>query len=108
MASVTVAALLLTAYDCRHLSSGMTPERLRRIEELYHSARESGAAALSDADPELREAVQRLLAQDTESGGKLLDQSAAGLIGRISDAPIAVGSRLGPYKIESLLGAGGM
>jgi eukaryotic-like serine/threonine-protein kinase len=85
----------------------MTPERLRRIEELYHSARESGAAVLANADPELRRAVEKLLAQDSQSGGKLLDQPAADLIVRMSETE-AVGSLLGPYRIEALLGEGGM
>jgi hypothetical protein len=58
----------------------MSPERLRQIEELYHSARERGLAVLVGADPELRREVEKLLAQDSESGGKLLDQRAADLM----------------------------
>ena len=50
----------------------MNPERWRRIEELYHAARESGAGALASVDPELRREVERLLAHDSESGGKLI------------------------------------
>jgi hypothetical protein len=57
----------------------MTPERLRQIEELYHSARERAPAdrpaLLSQADPELRREVEALLAQDA-SGGKILDRPA--------------------------------
>lgn len=52
----------------------MSPERLRQ--ELYHWAQERGEGVLADTDPERRAEVERLLAQDTESGGKLLDQSA--------------------------------
>ena len=49
----------------------MTPDRLRQIEELYHSVRESSAdrraALLAQADPELRREVESLLARQDES-----------------------------------------
>lgn len=86
----------------------MTPERWQEIEELYHSARERGGEALANADPELRQEVERLLAEDSESGDKLLDQSAADLIADAPDAPVTPGTQLGPYRIEQLLGQGGM
>jgi len=86
----------------------MTPERLQQIEELYHSARERGAAVLADADPELRREVEKLLAEDTEGGGKLLDQSAADLLAGAPAPQITPGTQLGPYKIEARLGKGGM
>ena len=54
----------------------MSLQRWREIEELYHSARESGEAVLAGADPELREQVRKLLAQDADSGSKLLDKRA--------------------------------
>jgi hypothetical protein len=50
----------------------LTPERWRQIEELYHSARERGGEALAGADPEICREVEKLLAQDSESGDKLL------------------------------------
>jgi eukaryotic-like serine/threonine-protein kinase len=86
----------------------MSIRHWRQIEELYHAARESGAGVLADVDPELRAEVERLLAQDSASGGKLLDQRAADLLANPSPAPIAAGSQLGPYKVEELLGQGGM
>lgn len=86
----------------------MSPERLRQIEELYHCAREKGAGVLAGADPELRREVEKLLAQDSESGGKLLDQRAADLIAGGSGPQLVAGSRLGPYRIEAPLGKGGM
>jgi Tol biopolymer transport system component len=86
----------------------MSSERLRQIEKLYHSARESGAAVLTGADPDLRREVEKLLAQDSESGGKLLDQCAAGLLEGMRVSQVEAGSMLGPYKIEALLGEGGM
>jgi eukaryotic-like serine/threonine-protein kinase len=84
----------------------MIPQRWRQIEELYHAARESGAGVLADADPDLRSEVERLLAQDSEGGNKLLDQVAEDLIA--DPTPVTAGSRLGPYQIDSLLGQGGM
>jgi Tol biopolymer transport system component len=86
----------------------LTVERWRQIEDLYHAAREGGEAVLAGAEPEIRDEVEKLLAQDSESGDKLLDQHAADLIRGLASAQVAVGSSLGPYKIESLLGRGGM
>ena len=81
----------------------MTPDRLRQIEELYHSVRESSAdgrvALLARADPELRREVESLLARQKESLPPL-------------DVPtmtlVRSGTRLGPYQIESKIGEGGM
>lgn len=45
----------------------MSPERFRRIEELYHAAREGTpeqrAALLDQTDPELRREVELLLSE---------------------------------------------
>src|SRR5262245_33824448 len=74
----------------------MSPDRWRQIEELYHAVRERGPDALAQADSELRREVESLLAQDA-SGGKL------------PSLPMGkVGVQVGPYKIEALLGEGGM
>ena len=92
----------------------MTPERFRQIEELYHAVREGTAeeraALLAQADPELRREVESLLIKT--AGDEFLDRPA------IRDAPhlledltltgLAMGARLGPYRIESKLGEGGM
>jgi serine/threonine protein kinase len=91
----------------------MSPERLLQVEELYHSARErlpgDRARLLAQADPELRHEVESLLAQDGEN---LLDgqvmEVAAKLLDDSSEERLEVGSQLGPYKIESSIGAGGM
>src|SRR5438094_9479767 len=89
----------------------MTPERWRQIEELYHAAREptlaDRAALLTQADPELRREVEEMLAQDA-SGSKILDRPAEDLLTDLNSRMVAVGSQLGPFLIEDLLGAGGM
>jgi eukaryotic-like serine/threonine-protein kinase len=92
----------------------MTPERFQQVEELYHAARGASAseraAVLDQTDPELRREVESLLSQ--HSGGEFLDRPA------LENAPelledsmadrLAVGACLGPYRIESKLGEGGM
>jgi serine/threonine-protein kinase len=87
----------------------MLADRWREIEELYHAARERGRQVLTDADPELRQEVEELLAQ--ESGG-LLDRPAAELLPEFfpesSTIQLAPGQSLGQYKIVEHLGAGGM
>jgi serine/threonine protein kinase len=92
----------------------VTPERLRQIEELYHSARErepnERAAFLAQAcrgDEELRQELAQLLAQHA-SGDNILDRPAADLLASSTVAQLTTGTQIGPYKIEALLGAGGM
>ncbi len=56
----------------------ITPERWKQIEELYSSALEQGPeeriALLAKASPEVRDIVNRMLAQET--GGHILDRPA--------------------------------
>lgn len=91
----------------------MTPERWKQIEELYHSAVESGeterAALFAQASPEIRDTVLEMLAH--KSAGNILDRPAWEGEGELPDsviAPIAAGTLLGPYRIEGILGSGGM
>jgi eukaryotic-like serine/threonine-protein kinase len=92
----------------------MTPERFQKIEELYHAAREASpsvrAALLAGTDPDLRHEIEVLLAQP--SGGAFLDQPAfqntADLLEVSIVAGLVAGSSLGPYRIKSQLGEGGM
>jgi serine/threonine protein kinase/tetratricopeptide (TPR) repeat protein len=92
----------------------MSPERLQQIEELYQAARdrtaEERAALLAQTDPELRREIESLLAEHI--GGEFLDrpaiQNAPQLLGDSTVAKFAVGESLGPYRIESKLGEGGM
>ena len=91
----------------------MEPEIWRRVEELFQAALERAPEErkgfLDEAccnDTDLRQQVELLLAKDVEAksfleSAHLVDDSmptATGLIGR----------RFGPYRIVSLLGAGGM
>src|SRR6202790_1090316 len=101
----------------------MNAERLRQIEKLYHSARDrelgERSAFLAEAcrgDEELRRKVELLLAQDVSNddavGEKILDRPAweavPSLLGQPGSARLTPGMQIGPYKIEALLGAGGM
>ena len=85
----------------------MDPERWRRIEELYQSAVDSDVAEratlLANADPEMRREVESLLAQPT--AGTPLDRSALSALNRLH---VETGAVIGPYRIEGLLGEGGM
>ena len=91
----------------------MTPERFRQIEELYHVARERSAeeraALLAEVDPEVRREVEALLAQ---AGAEFLDrpaiQNAPQLLMDPTVSALTAGTCLGPYRVESKLGEGGM
>jgi len=81
----------------------MTPDRMRQIAELYHSVRESAAgeraSLLARADPEVRSAVESLLAHQDESLPTL---------DPLTVTVMHAGLRLGPYQVETKLGEGGM
>jgi eukaryotic-like serine/threonine-protein kinase len=93
----------------------MTPERWRRVEEIYHAAlardARDRALFLEDAcegDGALRRDVESLLAQ---SGGEFLERpdiENAPPLPRNSVTEVSVGTCLGPYRVESKLGEGGM
>jgi serine/threonine protein kinase len=92
----------------------MTEERFRQIAELYHAVREGTAeersALLGQADADLRREVESLLAQP--DSGELPDRPAIPNIPELlGDSTVAVlesGACLGPYRLESKLGEGGM
>jgi serine/threonine protein kinase/Flp pilus assembly protein TadD len=92
----------------------MTPELFRQIEELFHAARdcsvEERATMMAQADPELRRKVESLLIE--LEGGEFLDgpaiRNAPQLLEDSTVTGLAPGACLGPYRIESKLGEGGM
>jgi Tol biopolymer transport system component len=92
----------------------MTPERFRQIEELYHAVRESSggerAALLAQADPEMRREVESLLIEgiDGDFIYRPAIENAPHLLENSTVAELMAGAILGPYRIESKLGEGGM
>ena len=92
----------------------MTQERFRQIEELYHAAREATAGEratmLAQADPELRREVESLLVErfDCDFIDRPAIQNASQLLEDPTVAELSAGAILGPYRIESKLGEGGM
>jgi serine/threonine protein kinase/Tfp pilus assembly protein PilF len=90
----------------------MTPERIQQIEELYHEARTKSAAEravlFAKADPELRREVESLLA---ERNSDFLERPGLRNLAELEDQTLTVvtsGTMLGPYRIESKIGEGGM
>ena len=91
------------------LAAALTPDRLRQIESLVHTALarkpEERAAFLAEAcsdDESLRAEVESLLAcegREVEWLAGLLDEPATAL---------APGTQLGPYRIVKAIGSGGM
>jgi Tol biopolymer transport system component len=82
----------------------MTPDRWKQIEELFHAARERGVETLSGVDPELRAKVEKLLA-GADARHDLLDIPNE----LITESEVSGLPRLlGPYRLESVVGRGGM
>ena len=94
------------------IAMSMTPERWKQIEELYQAAVDCGAeeraALLAKASLEVSDVVGKMLEQDTI--GNILDGPAWDIEtdAQSPSRPIAVGSILGPYRIETAVGSGGM
>jgi serine/threonine-protein kinase len=93
----------------------------RRVEALFEQAlaqpvdeREQWLDRACGDDQDLRDEVVSLLASDAEAGTRLervVDASAADTAGRSAAAPSdheRLGRTLGPWRLESLVGAGGM
>ncbi len=87
----------------------MTPDRWRQITEIFHAALQCEPAHrdvfLRDAcaaDPALKEEVESLMAAH-RAGGTFGDTPLF-----MSVPPLGPGSSIGPYRIDHLLGAGGM
>jgi len=95
----------------------MTPERWKRIEDVYHQAlaRPPGdrATFLADVcidDEAMRRNVQSLLAETASDDGFLAEPAIALSPHTLSDLIPAtmVGAFLGGYQLQALIGAGGM
>lgn len=95
----------------------MTSERLQQIQNVYHSAQDQEpagrAAFLAEAcrgDEELRREVEALLAQNDREGvlERPAMEFAANWLADSTPRRMAAGTQLGPYQIETYIGAGGM
>jgi eukaryotic-like serine/threonine-protein kinase len=94
----------------------MGPERWKRVEELYHEALglgQSGRTAFLERtcaeDAELRREVESLLDFEAEAESFLESPLLGGAAGLGPEGPprSLVGRSVGPYRVLSLLGAGG-
>jgi eukaryotic-like serine/threonine-protein kinase len=93
----------------------MNPERLNKIEEIYHKVlevspeeRHSFLQISCGEDFELHREVESLLSYDKTFAG-LIDSSPISLVAEMFSDPLSIiGTRINQYKILSLLGEGGM
>ncbi|HZQ53761.1 MAG TPA: protein kinase [Bryobacteraceae bacterium] len=96
----------------------MNPERWQQIERIYHAAlerspeqRNNFLMAACEGDAQLHSEVESLLLQDL-APDNLLErpacEAAGSLFHDVSAAGLPSGAQLGPYRVESLIGVGGM
>ena len=87
----------------------MAPDRWNEIEKLYHAAMEREPAERVSflnqacADEQLRQEVESLLAHQ-QQGDQLLEKQPW----RLGAAAFGIGTELGFYRLEAVLGEGGM
>jgi serine/threonine protein kinase/tetratricopeptide (TPR) repeat protein len=98
----------------------MNPERWQRVRGILESAMElhpGERAAYLDrecaGDPALRKDVDEFLSIEGKVEPGFLEMPAAEQVRRtsttaVADTILAVGTKLGPYEVQALLGAGGM
>src|SRR5262245_54953435 len=90
----------------------MDPDRWKRVEDLFHRAigldaaqRDSFLDTACARDADLRAPVERLLRDDATSH-PLVDRFEDG--GLLPSADPWIGRAIGPYRLTSLVGVGGM
>src|SRR5262245_23330576 len=90
----------------------MTPERWRQVTELFHAAlarTESARARYLDqvcaGDPALRAGVDSMLAVPSESASR---DAIPLKVWATTTSQLEPGTMIGPYRIDCLIGAGGM
>ncbi len=76
--------------------------------ELEGEDRRALLRGLGERDPELRRGVERLLALELEAGALLSGPAMLESFGATGLGGDLLGSRIGPYRLVSLLGQGGM
>jgi len=93
----------------------MDSDKWKKIDDLYHAARElrgeeRSAFLTAAADEEIRREVESLLASDEEAGEFLREPAVEAMAGDLTgDGTTGLSGRLiGNYRIISQLGAGGM
>src|ERR1700677_1121330 len=93
----------------------MSSERWERtkenLEQALRLAAEKRQAYLESAcgpDADLRGEVESLIASHEEAGSQFLGAAAPDVLGLAPARTLASGTKLGPYEIIELLGAGGM
>lgn len=97
------------------LSSGkppMEPPSFKRVEEVYHGAltrppaeRDAFLREACGGDEDLLQEVKSLLGHVREAKGFLEEPAAEAVTQKVTHLR---GTRLGPYEISDLIGAGGM
>ena len=98
----------------------LTPERWQRARDVLHEAMQMDEAERSDfldsqcaSDPSLRAELKELLAAEAEVGSEFMEspalaEAAAHTESSATGTVLAPGTKLGPYVVQSLIGAGGM
>ena len=93
----------------------MKPARWRQVEELFHAAlerapeeRQAFLAQACNEDTELRLQVEHLISIDQRAGSRLEGQVIEEVTATLDAAGPLEGTQVGPYRILSPLGAGGM
>ena len=99
----------------RLLEMAMSPERFRKVEELYHEALDRAPADRSiflaetcRGDEELQREVESLLEQRSAAGTGILDRPPDALLPESRAIQLAPNTDLGHYRIAERIGAGGM